>query len=43
MLASKAVLSLYAKGNKANLTRRERNELAGLVELLVQIGKGKKA
>ncbi|NYE22403.1 type II toxin-antitoxin system RelE/ParE family toxin [Pigmentiphaga litoralis] len=36
------LLSLYAKGDKANLTQRERNELAGLVNVLVQIGKGKK-
>jgi hypothetical protein len=36
------LLSLYAKGDKGNLTQRERNDLAGLVNVLVQIGKGMK-
>lgn len=31
------LLTLFAKGDKSNLTKAERNELAGLVELLVQI------
>jgi hypothetical protein len=37
------LLTLFAKGDKSNLTKAERNELAGLVELLVQIWKRKKA
>lgn len=35
------LLTLFAKGDKVNLSKAERNELAGLVELLVQIWKGK--
>ena len=34
------LLTLFAKGDQANLTKAERNELAGLVKLLVQIWKG---
>lgn len=34
-------LTLFAKGGKANLTKAERNELAGLVEVLVDIWKGR--
>ncbi|MGB3287716.1 MAG: hypothetical protein WBA83_00425 [Burkholderiaceae bacterium] len=30
-----------AKGDKANLTKAERNELAGLVDVLVNIWKGR--
>ena len=37
------LLTLFAKGDKSNLTKAERNELAGLVVLLVQIWKEKKA
>lgn len=37
------LLTLFAKGDKSNLTKAERNELAGLVELLVQIWKRNKA
>lgn len=33
------LLTLFAKGDKANLTRAERNELAGLVDVLVSIWK----
>lgn len=35
------LLTVFAKGDKVNLTKSERNELAGLVDLLVQIWKGK--
>lgn len=34
------LLTLFAKGDKANLTKAERNELAGLVDVLVSIWKG---
>lgn len=30
------LLTLFAKGERANLSKAERNELAGLVELLVK-------
>ncbi len=33
--------TLFAKGDKANLTKAERNELAGLVDVLVAIWKGR--
>ena len=33
------LLTLFAKGDKANLTKAERNELAELVDLLVMIWK----
>lgn len=35
------LLTLFAKGDKANLSKAERNELAGLVEVLVGIWKGR--
>ena len=35
------LLTLFAKGDKVNLSKAERNDLAGLVKLLVQIWKGK--
>ena len=35
------LLTLFAKGDQANLSKAERNELAGLVKLLVQIWKRK--
>ena len=35
------LLTLFAKGDQANLTKAERNELAGLVILLVRAWKGK--
>jgi len=35
------LLTLFAKGDKSNLTQAERNELAGLVDVLVQIWKRK--
>ena len=35
------LLTLFAKGDKANLTKAERNDLAGLVDILVAIWKGK--
>lgn len=35
------LLTLFAKGDKANLTKAERNELAGLVDILVSIWKGR--
>lgn len=35
------LLTLFAKGDKANLTKAERNELARLVVLLVSIWKGR--
>jgi len=31
------LLTLFAKGDKDNLTKAERNELQGLVQILVQI------
>ncbi|CCN01920.1 hypothetical protein BN116_0127, partial [Bordetella bronchiseptica Bbr77] len=31
----------YYQGDKANLTKAERNELAGLVDVLVNIWKGR--
>lgn len=31
------LLTLFAKNERANISKAERNELAGLVELLVQI------
>lgn len=34
------LLTLFAKNNKANLTKAQRNELAGMVTLLVNIWKG---
>ncbi len=34
------LLTLFAKNNKANLTKAQRNELAGMVALLVNIWKG---
>ena len=37
------LLTLFAKGDKANLTKAERNELAGLVDILVSIWKGRTA
>jgi hypothetical protein len=36
------LLTLFAKGDKDNLTKAERNELHGLVQLLVQIWERKK-
>ena len=33
------LLTMFAKGDQANLSKAERNELAGLVKLLVQIWK----
>lgn len=33
------LLTLFAKGDKANLTKAERNELAGLTDALVRIWK----
>ena len=37
------LLTLFAKGDKANLTKAERNDLAGLVDILVSIWKGRTA
>ena len=37
------LLTLFAKGDKANLTKAERNELADLVDILVGIWKGRKS
>ena len=37
------LLTLFAKGDKANLTEAERNELADLVDILVGIWKGRKS
>lgn len=34
------LLTLFAKGDEDNLSKAERNELAGLVDLLVKIWKG---
>lgn len=36
------LLTLFAKGDRANLSKAERNELAGLTALLVQAWKGKR-
>ncbi len=35
------LLTLFAKGDKVNLSKAERNDLAGLVKLLIQAWKGK--
>ena len=35
------LLTMFAKGDQANLSKAERNELAGLVKLLVQIWRRK--
>ncbi len=35
------LLTMFAKGDQANLSKTECNDLAGLVKLLVQIWKGK--
>jgi hypothetical protein len=35
------LLTLFAKGDKTDLTKTERNELAGLVDVLVDIWKGR--
>lgn len=35
------LLALFAKGDKANLAKAERNELAGLADVLVNIWKGR--
>lgn len=35
------LLTLFAKGDKANLTKAERNDLASLVDVLVEIWRGK--
>lgn len=37
------LLTLFAKGDKANLTKAERNDLACLVDILVSIWKGRTA
>ena len=37
------LLTLFTKGDKANLTKAERNKLASLVDVLVGIWKGKTA
>lgn len=37
------LLALFAKGDKANLTKAERNDLAVLVDYLVGIWKGRKS
>lgn len=37
------LLTLFAKGDKANLTKAERNELANLTSILVSIWKGRTA
>ena len=37
------LLTLFAKGDKANLSKAERNELAELVDLLVEIWRGKRS
>jgi hypothetical protein len=34
------LLTLFAKGDKANLSKAERNELADLVDVLIEIWKG---
>ncbi|HEY9573659.1 MAG TPA: hypothetical protein VIR76_11130 [Pusillimonas sp.] len=35
------LLTLFTKGDKANLTKAERNELADLVDILVNLWKGR--
>ena len=35
------LLTLFAKGDKANLTKAERNDLADLVDVLIEIWRGK--
>lgn len=37
------LLTLFAKGDKANLTKAERNELTNLTSILVSIWKGRTA
>ena len=37
------LLTLFAKGDKVNLTKAERNDLASLVDILVGIWKGRKS
>lgn len=37
------LLTLFAKGDKVNLTRAERNDLASLVTILVDIWKGRRS
>lgn len=37
------LLTLFAKGDKTNLSKAERNELADMVDLLVKIWKGRKS
>ena len=37
------LLTLFAKGDKASLTKAERNDLAGLVSILVSIWKGRQS
>lgn len=37
------LLTVFAKGEKANLTKAERNELANLIDVLVSIWKERKA
>ncbi len=37
------LLTLFSKGDRANLSKAERNELAGLTALLVKAWKGKRA
>ncbi len=37
------LLTVFANGDKANLTKAERNELANLVDVLVSIWKERKA
>lgn len=37
------LLTLFAKGDRANLSKAERNELAGLVELLVNAWRNRKS
>ena len=36
------VLTVFGKGEKANLSKAERNELAGLVKLLVRAWESRK-
>jgi len=35
------LLTLFTKGDKANLTKAERNDLSGMVDVLVEIWRGK--
>ena len=37
------LLTLFAKGDKSNLSKAERNELSGLVDLLVMVWKRKRS